>query len=237
MHASRTLTILGLMAAAVFAKPKEEDPVKGLVKEIQSAVGKGDAAAARAAFERAVKMRPGHDDKKFQPVAKAVAKAAGHKDADLAKGAVETLGKLKVKGSAKLLGRLLSPPAKVADDRAEIYMAAIKAAGEIHDDASMKTLEKLVLHRNAGFAVAGAEALAGYTYLDPKPRTAMLGRLVKTLGQLEKSAARAKDEEDKASVARVRGALLGSMNVLARKDGLATAAEWSKWLKEEAKKS
>lgn len=238
-------TLLGLVAVAVLAaplaaKPKKEakdgDPVKEAATQITKALAKNDASAARAALSHAESLRDSYDDKKLAPVAKAIGKGVKHKDEQIAMAAIETLGKLKIRGSGKLLGKLISPPAKVKDDKVGLHQAAIRAAGSIHDPETLKTLEKLLSHSNPDIATTAAEALVGYKVLDLKPKGALLKRLVAALAKLEKTAT-SKNDEIRERTEKVATALAATLTALTGKEGLTKSEEWSAWLKEQNKRS
>lgn len=232
--------LLGLIAVAVLAPPlaakpkKNGNPLKETVALISKALAKSDATATQAALTQAEGIRGSYDDKKFAPVAKAIGKGVTHKDPQIATASIESLGKLKVRGSGKLLGKLISPPAKVKDDKVALHQAAIRAAGSIHDPETLKALEKTVLHNNADIAITAAEALAGYKVLDMRPKEALVKRLVATLAKLEKAAASKKDEV-RARGEKVASALATTLTELTGKEGLTTSAEWSTWVKENRK--
>lgn len=237
--------LLGLVAVAMLASPlaakpkgkkKNGDPLKETATLITKALAKNDATAAQAALSHAEALRGSYDDKKFLTVAKAVGKGVTHKNAQIATASIESLGKLKVRGSGKLLGKLISPPAKVKDDRVALHQAAIRAAGSIHDPETLKALEKLLGHTNVDIATTAAEALVGYKVLDLKPKEALVKRLVATLAKLEKAAA-SKKEEVRERAEKVAGALATTLTGITGKEGLTTSAEWTAWLKTQRRKS
>lgn len=234
------LAVLALLAAPLAAKPKKGgkngDPVKEAATQITKALAKNDATAARAALSHAESLRDSFDDKKLAPIAKAIGKGVKHKDEQIAISSIETLGKLKIRGSGKLLGKLISPPVKVKDDKVGLHQTAIRAAGSIHDPETLKTLEKLLFHSNTDIATTAAEALVGYKVLDLKPKGALLKRLVAALAKLEKSATSKKDDvRDRAE--KVGAALATTLTGLTGKEGLTKSTEWSAWLKEQDKRS
>jgi len=231
------IVAVAALAAPAVAKEKAADPLKEVTAQISSAVTKNDAAAAQAAFARAEGLRGSYDDKKLAPMAKAIGKGVAHKNGQIASAAVETLGKLKIKGTGKLLGKLLAPPAKVKDDKVALHQAAIQAAGSIHDAETLKSLEKLPLHANADIATTAAEALVGYKVLDLKPKEALVKRLVATLAKLEKTAAAKKSDENRERAEKVAAALATTLTGLTGKEGLSKSSEWNEWLKEQKKKS
>ncbi|MHC4953170.1 MAG: hypothetical protein ACYTGZ_04715 [Planctomycetota bacterium] len=214
---------------------KKADVLKETVKQINEALSKKDATAAKAAFARAKGIQPNYESKKLGPVVNAIGKGVAHKDPVIALAAVDTLGAMRVKGSSKSLGKLISPPAKVTLDRVLLHVAAIAAAGLIHDKESQKPLAKAMLHTNKEIAVAAANAFAGFGSIDPKPRKALMKSLIKALGDLEKKAKSGRKEEDKERAKAVAEALNNSLAALAGSKGPTTSKEWSAWLKQQAK--
>jgi len=232
------LVLTGLLAQPLAAQEKADKKApQEVASEISQAIGKNDIAAAKAAFARAQALRDKYDDKKFAPVFKAIGKGLTHKENELALGAIETLGKLKGKGTSKLLGKLLSPPNKVPTDKLNLHVAAFVAAGEIADPDSTKTLEKALSHPVPEVASAAAAAFAGFRSLETKPRTALVQRLVKELDKLEKKANAGKDEELKGKYHKVAGDLNESLGKLTGHTGPSTADDWEKWIKEGGKPS
>jgi hypothetical protein len=238
--------LLGLVAVAVLAaplaaKPKRNgkngvDPVKEAATQITKALAKNDATATRTALSHAESLRESFGDKKLAPIAKAIGKGVKHKDEQIAISAIETLGKLKIRGSGKLLGKLISPPTKVKEEKIGLHQTAIRAAGSIHDVDTLKTLEKLLFHPNTDIATTSAEALVGYKVLDLKPKGALLKRLVAALAKLEKTATSKKDDvRDRAE--KVGSAVAATLTGLTGKENLTKSAEWKAWLKEQSKRS
>jgi hypothetical protein len=233
------LTLLCVPSAAEDKKKppaKKGDPLKELVQQLGAAFGKGSMPEVKAALARAQELRGNYDDKKYAAVAKAVAKGFGHKQPDIAIEAVTVFGQLNVKGSSKSLGKLLSPPAKIPDAKLPLHIAAIRAAGAIHETATLKTLEKTLTHPHPKIGATAAEALTAYRSLDEKPRYALAKRLLKTLAGLEKKAASSKEQE-KAAAEPVRAALVETLRGLTGESDLNTAAHFEKWLKTAGKKS
>jgi hypothetical protein len=227
--------VLAVALAAPQADKDKAETLKELVKTINQAVSKGDVAAATSAYGQAESVRAEFQDKQLAQLAAAIGKGAASKNKDLALASVEALGKLKIAGSSKSLGKLLSPPAKPKEDALALHKAAIAAAGSIHDVSSLKTLEKLVSHKSAPIAAAAAEAFAGYSAMDPKQRIGLAKRLVKTLGKLEKKVKSTKDPIDREPLETVQSALLSGLSKLMNREGLANAEAWEEYLKEAAK--
>lgn len=233
--------LLGLVAVAVLAAPgaakprKKGDKVKEAAALITKALAKNDAAAVQTALTYAEGLRDSYTDKQLAPVTKEIGKGVAHKNEQIATAAIESLGRLKARGSGKLLAKLISPPAKVKAEKVALHQAAIRAAGSIHDPETLKTLERLLVHTNADIAVTAAEALVGYKVLDAKPKAAMLKRLVTALAKLEKATTAAKTDEQRERAEKVRGAVAATLSGLTRKEGLVESSEWAAWLKEQKK--
>ena len=200
-------------------------------QRVKNAVDRSDLGSARSAFARAAELRPKYDAKKFAPLVQAVAKGVSHKDQEFSLAAVEALGELKFPGSGKHLHALLKPPAEEDKDRLSIHLAAIRAVGSIHDSASMKLLEKLLVGKRADSAAAAAQALVGYRNLDRKPRYGLMNRLVKVLEGLEKKIEKAGSDEARKDPARVRAALVETLGRLGDGASEDTAAGWTKWIR------
>jgi hypothetical protein len=229
---------IGLVAALAQAKEKDKgggDPIKDLVKEINTAISKGDANAANAAFARAKGLKAEHVDKKFAPVTAAISKGVTSKNAAIATASIETLGSLRVRGSSKALGKLIAPAAKVPPEQLPIVVAAISAAGSIGDKESLKALQKDLTHAQQEISVAAATAFSGYTALDPKPRMALVKSLVKSLAGIEKEKATAKDEKVKARAEATDTALNDSIALITGHKSARSSAAWNEWVKNEAK--
>lgn len=227
--------VLALALAAPQADKEKAESLKELIKTINQAVSKGDAAAAGSAYSQAESLRSDFQDKQLAQLVSAIGKGVVSKNHDVALASIEALGKLKIAGSSKSLGKLLSPPAKPKEDALPLHTAAIAAAGAIHDDSSIKTLEKLVSHKNATVASAAAEAFAGYNAMDPKQRVGLAKRLVKLLEKLEKKVKSTKDPIDREPLEKVQSALLSGLSKLMNREGLANSEAWEEYLKEAAK--
>jgi len=231
--------ILVCLAVTAFAKEKDKptgDSLAEVTKQVKTAVAKGDVAAAKAAFARALQTRPRFKDKKLNSLVAAVGSGAKHKNTELALAAIETLGGMKVKGSSKQLAPLLSVPKKVDEERLEVHLAAIRATGQISDPDSAKSLDKLILSPNEKVAVAAAESMEGFAGgLDTKVTNKQLGQLATTLEKLEASEKKAKKDEDTARIATVKSALLKSVQKMAGSETIDSSAALRGWLKEQKK--
>jgi len=231
------LVAVAVLAAPLAAKPnKDGDKVKEAAALITKALASNDATATQAALTHAESLRDRYTDKQLAPITRAIGKGVTHKNEQIATVAIESLGKLKARGSGKLLGKLISPPTTVKAERVALHQAAIRAAGSIHDPETLRTLEKLLVHANADIAVTAAEALVGYKVLDAKPKAAMLKRLVTALTKLEKATTAAKTDEQRERAERVGGAVAATLSGLTRKEGLVKSSEWTAWLKEQKKR-
>jgi hypothetical protein len=230
------LIAIAICSVDAFGKEKKSDPLNDTVKQINHALSKNDSAAAISAYARLRGIRANYDDKKLAPALAAVANGIGHKDLAIAQDAVETLGALRVRGSAKLLNKWLSPPPNVSADKIPLSVAALTAAGAIGDKGSLKALKKAVLNANQEIAVAAGRAFGGFNALDDKPLKALLKSMVKTLATLEKRAA-GKDEKVKATAAAAVAALNQSLAKLTGKEGIGAAQDWAAYLKQRAKEA
>lgn len=237
-HKTIAVLVVLAMAGSAFAKDKPKKPdavLKDTVKELKAGLGKSDTAKVKSALTTAEKIRGDFTDKKFTPMAKAVGGGVTHKNADIARACIEALGGYKIAGTGKMLAKLLNPPAKLTEERLDLHKAAIAAAGSIHDAETAKTLEKLLGHANADIAVAAADAMGGYRGMELKQRLAIAKRLVKVLAKQEKLVAGLKDAEKKGVAEKVLAAIGSGLSKLTGKEGLTTSAEWSAWVKAEAK--
>jgi len=220
-----------LIAAAPLAAGDEPGP-NDVAKEIQDALGKNEAEAFKAACGRAVEFYGRLGEKKGGALVGAVAKGLDHKEPAIAIAAAETLAKMPSKAGTKALGRLLKVPGDPGGERLPVHKAAIAACGAMAQPDSLKDLEELVGHKDPEIAVAAAEALGRFGSLDAKKLDGLVGRLVKTLGTLEKKVAKSKEPGD---VEKVRSAVEAALAKLTGQSHK-TAAEWAKWLKESKKK-
>jgi hypothetical protein len=232
-----SLILATLLVTTVAAQGKKGDPVKDTVKAINAALGKSDATAATAAFDTAKKLSEEVEARKFGPVVKAVGKGVDHKDEKIATAAIKTLAAMRKPGSAKYLAKRLKVPAKPNATQLTLCKTALEAAGELHDPAQLKTLEKMVTHGNREVGTAAATALAGYKSLDVKPLLSLIGRLVPVLAKLEKASAAAKGDEAKAAANSVKAALLATLQTLSSGATATTSKEWTDWLKDAKKRA
>jgi hypothetical protein len=224
-------------ATPLAAKPDKGQPkgddIKDMAEALEAALKKGDAAGVTQAITNAADARAKHQDAQFAGFVKVLAKGLEHKDAALAAQCAEAIGQLKVKGSAKVLDKLLAPPAKLKDERLPVHIAAFKAAGVLAEPESLKELAKALTHPVHAVGVAAAEALAGYKSLEAKAKKALLGDIVDALEKLEKLTESAKDE-DKDGLVQVAGAVNAALAALTGGTHT-TSDEWNAYLKERAK--
>ncbi len=232
------LTILVCLCTVVAAekKVKKVDPLKATIAEVNAAVSKGDAVALAASIERAKKIRENYKDKKLAPLVSAIGKGCSNKKPGVAQACIEGLGALKVAGSSKALSKLLNPGVKVSETKLPLHVAAIEAAGNIHDAGSQKTLEKLLGHSNTEISVAAGRAMAGYRWLDEKPRLTLARRLVKTLGALEAKVKSAKNDDKRDHLSKTAASLNTGISKLLNQEGILNAADWTEWLKKQSRK-
>ena len=214
-------------------RPKPGAALKKVTKDIGAALRAGDAAAVESVCTRALGMKDNYESAKMVPVAKALAKGASHKDDAIAIKSIETVGALGIPGTAKFLGKLLAPPAKIPDGRLARHLAALRAASAIHDVASLKQFEKLLVHPVADIADTAALAFSRYKSLETKPKNALVKKLVVALAKLEKARDTAPDDR-KADLTKVIASLNESLAALTGQK-LSTAVDWTKWIKERAK--
>jgi hypothetical protein len=231
---------LALMAATVAAKDKKRsgDSLADVTKEVKTSVSKGDLAATKAALARALQMRSRYQDKQLKSLVTAVSTGVKHKNPEIAVASIQALAALRVKGSAKSLSGVLSVPRKLEDSRVEVHLAAIRAAGELGQLESAKSLEKLIMHADSRISVAAAEAMAGFGGgLEEKATHKLLGKLAGVLDKLEAAEKKSKKEEDKLRMAKTKAALLQSVGKLAGADSIDSADALRNWLKEAKKQS
>lgn len=232
-----TLALLAATAAAKEKKKSAGASLADVTKEVKTAISKSDVAATKSALARALQMRPRYQDKKLKSLVTAVGSGVKNKQSEIAIASIEALAAMKIKGSAKMLSGALTVPKKIEDARVDVHLAAIRAAGELGAVESAKSIEKLVMHTDTRIAVAAAEALAGFGGgLDPKPTMKLLGQLAGTLDKLAAAEKKAKSEEAKVSVAKVKAALLQSIGKLSGTESIDSAAALRDWLKKSKKK-
>lgn len=230
-----------VLAATVAAKEdkKKEKPksaaavLKEAATEISDALKKGDLAGFKAAVSRAEGLRDRYKDKQFQPITKAIGKGVTHKNNNVALAAINSLETMQVAGSGKLLSPLLKVPPQPKEDRLALHIAAIKAAGTIHDANMLKTLEKLLGHPRGDVAAAAASGLLGYRGMEPKPKMALIKRLNGTLAKVEKSTEGDSPAAKRAAL--LTASLLATIQGLANDKGLGDSKAVAAWLKQASK--
>lgn len=233
------MRLLVVLAFAATVLADRETLMKETIKQVDTAFESGDWTLVRSALWRAKAIRERYSARDSEPLAKAVAKGAAHKDSRIAVAALRTLAQLSVPGSTKLIQAMLAPPKEVELGRHKVYVAAIECAADLHEPDGLKPLEKLLSHPDRVFAVAGAEALARYWTMDDRPKIALVERLVREHERLDKSLKKAKREKHRAEEKHyqaVHDALLASMRKLTGKDKYKTPAQFRAWCKRERNK-
>ncbi|MHC4339928.1 MAG: hypothetical protein ACYSX0_06915, partial [Planctomycetota bacterium] len=121
------------------------------------------------------------------------------------------------------------------DERRPLHLAAIAAAGAIHDPDSLKTIEKLLEHPNEEIAVAAAVALERYRALSTKLKLSGMKRLVKALEGFDRKISKTKNNEEKARFEKVRATLNESLAKISAEQGITAPADWRAWIKKAEK--
>jgi len=232
----RIAAVLTLIASFAAAGDRRQKLLKDVVGQIERSLASGDFVQVRAAMWRAKSIRDRYNDKQAMGLARAIALGAKNRDNRIAVTSLATLGELGVKGSGKLVAHFLTPPARLDEDRLGVWLAGIEAVGVIHDVASVKPLEKLLLHRNTAISSEAARALGNYWILDRSLRLSLIKRLTEMLEKLEALARNASKDSDRDHYHAVYGALLRGMNRIAERRDLNTVAVWKSWIKAEHKR-
>jgi len=232
----RNLIVLLALAATPVARAQDAPDPGEIEKEISGALGKNDAAGFKTAVTRAVEVYGRVGEKKGSGLISATAKGLTNKEADIGIAAAEGLAKMPSKASAKALAPMLKVPPKPDGNRLPVHKAAIAACGTLAQPDSLKDLEKLLGHKDAEIAVAGAEALGGFKSLDKKKLDGLVGRLVKTLGGVEKKAEKLKGKEGGPEAEKVQAALNAALAKLTGQTH-STSKDWTEWMKGAKKKS
>jgi len=223
----RLTAILLTCAVAAFAGTPEV--VKETADQIERNLKADDFIAVRAAYGRAFNLRDRYDDETLDPVVDAIGRGVKHDDKTIARLSIDALKRLRVSGSARWIAPLLRVPK--TPDRADrpLHVAAIEAAGAIHDRRSAPALKRLIHHDDRQIAVTAATALRGYRTIDRKPRIALVRRLAVELSRLERQRPRSTTDEEHRDA--VRKALVETLVELTRDDDLETASDARAWAK------
>jgi len=228
---ARGLIVVGILLAA--ARGAEPDPLTGVVQEIKAALKKGDSIAAANALAKAAELRWKYEDEKLEPLLNVIGAGIKHKDPTIASVSIRTLAQMRVPGSSSYLNCRLAVPQKVGATYWDTHLAAIQAAGEIHERESISRLLKLVEHPKLDMAVAAATALGRYAAFAPKERMKLIQRVAGTLAKFEKKKPR--KMQDKIHVEKVTKALIDCVRKLTRNGDLASASDVRTWLREAKK--
>jgi HEAT repeat protein len=228
---ARGLTVVGILLAT--ARGAEPDPLELVVQDLKEALKQDDSIAAANALAKASEVRWKYEDEKLEPLLNLVGAAIKHKDPTIASVATRTLAQMRVPGSSSYLSCRLAVPDKVGATYWDVHLAAIQAAGELHERESISPLLKLVEHPKLDMAVAAAVALGRYAALVPKERLKLIRRVASTLGRFEKK--RPKKMQDQIRVERVKSALIDCVRRLTHNRELASASDVRAWLREARK--
>ena len=220
-----------LFAATALADQTADAYLDRLVKDLNQAISKGNYIAVSNACESLKEMQPQFATKVFDKPVQTLAKGIRHRDMSIAVVCVKTLGRLRHPGSARYLSSLLAVPRKVKAERWGLHLAALEAAGAIHDMSVVAKIEKTLGHAKTDFAVAAAKAFAGYAGNKPMERATLVGRMADSLGRLEKK--KASKPADNIRLAVVKQTLLDSIRTVAGKTDLADADTARVWAREE----
>jgi len=221
----RLIAILLACAVAAFAGTPEV--VDKTADQIERNLKADDFIAVRAAYGRAFNLRDRYDDETLDPVVDAIGRGVKHDDKTIARLSIDALKRMHAKGSARWIAPLLRVPRTPERADRPLHIAAIEAAGVIHDRRSAPALRRLIHHDDRQVAVAAATALAGYRSIDRKPRIALVRRLAVELSRLERRRPRSVTEEEHRDA--VRAALVETLVELTRDEDVATAKDARKW--------
>jgi len=241
--ASLLILAMPLVAQDADNKGPQADPKAQALQDIADALQAQNAAKAAQLFEHVEALAPkivAKDSAAMDEVVAALAgciKKARRDNPQVAILAVETLGDLHVEGSSKVIAPLLRPPSKVKDADMALYLAAIEAAGEIHDPATFGALQKLLKHNSTTIAVAGAKALAGYRALPREERLKLIDKLAKDLATIESKAVKARGDEQRSHYRTLMSHLRATLSKLAASSAATTAKEWKVWARAEQSKA
>ena len=235
-------TLLILVAVATAAPEDQEkladkkekkgpQALPAVVAEVQAAIKAADTMALAEACKRAHDLRADVSAEQYEPLVRAFAKGAKHKQGGVALLCIKAIGESEYPGASRYVQFLLSPPKNPKENRYRLHLAAIAAAGSLHETASLRSLENLVQHPTTELAVASTKALARYSVVERKTRLGLIRRLADSLGRLE--AKRAKTAVAKQHVATVRESLRDCLRKLTSELSIETAADARKWLRKE----
>lgn len=225
---ARGLMVIGILLAA--ARGAEPDPLEQVVQDLKTALRENDSIAAANALAQAADVRWKVEDERLEPLLHVIGAGIKHRDPTIASVAIRTLAQIRVPGSAGYLRCRLAVPDSVGATYWDVHLAAIRAAGELHERDSISPLLKLVEHPKLDMAVAAAGALGQYGALVPKERLKLIRRVAGKLGKFEKK--KPKGMQDSIRVDRVKKALIECVRRLTRNCDLASASDVRTWLRE-----
>jgi HEAT repeat protein len=222
------LTVVGILLAT--ARGAEPDPLKQVVKDLKAALKDAEYVAVASALTRAAELRWKVEDKKLGPLLRVIGVGIKHEEPTIALASIRTLAEMQVPGSSRYLKPRLAVPTKLGATYWDVHLAAIRAAGELHERESISPLLKLVEHPKADMALAAAEALGQYRGLVPKERKKLIRRVADKLGRLETK--KPKGILDRTRIDRVKKTLIECVWSLTGDRTLASAREVRVWLRE-----
>ena len=167
------------------------------------------------------------------PLLRVIGTGIKHKDPTISTVSIRALAQMRVPGSSGYLAYRLAVPSRVSATYWDTHLAAIRAAGEIHERESISPLLKLVDHPKLDMAVTAAVALGKYAALGPKERLKLIRRVADALGRFEKKKPR--KTQDQIRVDRVKKALIDCVRKLTRNGDLASANDVRAWLRKAKK--
>ena len=214
---------------------KKSDLIRSTVEQVEQAIRLECTYSIRGVVDRTCTFRDRMPESKFAAVARALGRGCDHQKPAIAKACATGLGKLKIAGSGKMLARLIAPRGKVTDERVAVHVAAIEAAGRIHDRCSVPALEKLLRHPRIELATAAGRAFGGYRWIDDEPRFALGRKLARAIGALEARIRTTRDEVKRKHFTKVATAIDEGLRAMFDVEKSKDAAAWTKWLKRQAK--
>lgn len=224
---SRGLLTVGLLLAS--AQGAEPDTLRDVVKDLKAALKEGDYTSVTNALTHAVEVRWKVQDKKLAPLLRAIATGIKHEEPTIASACIRTLVEMRVPGSSRHLNPMLAVPKKVGSTYWDVHLAAIGAAGELHEPGSVSPLLKLVEHPQADMAVAAVEALGRYEVAVPKERKKLVQKIANALAKFEKK--KPKGTLDRIRIERVTKALVECARALTGEHKVGDSRDVRVWLR------
>lgn len=223
----RGLVVVGILLAV--ARGAEPNNLHEVVENLKAALKEGDYASVTNALTHAVEARWKAQDKKLGPLLRTVGVGIKHDEPTIASACIRALVEMRVPGSSRYLKPRLAVPKKVGSTYWDVHLAAIAAAGELHEPESVSPLFKLVEHPQADMAVAAAKALGRYEVVVPKQRKKLIQRIANALAKFEK--AKPKGTLDRTRIERVTKALVECAQSLTGDHKLENSREVRVWLR------